>query len=420
MVKIALVVPEYRTESGAGGGITTMADSILEDLALEPGWTTDVISLRMSRRAPQSARLLAPHTWFRGPILEERRWGATRVIDVGSHLAEFETFRYLPRRSLDRLLGKYDIAVVVSGSPAPAVALRRMHMPIVSYPATLIAAERQSLLATARGPRRIFLSLNTWVTSKLDEVGLAIADSVMVINPWMLEQCVRRGMADTVLAPPGIDTDFFRPAARALQDGYILTVSRLSDPRKRIGDLIRAYKVAIELDPSIPRLVLAGREQPAEADLRLIAGLELSDHIEVLAPVDPENLASIYQGASLFVLPSSEEGLGIVLLEAMACGLPVISTETEGGKYVISTPPIGGRLVSLGLGVESSLAEMLVRLSRDAILRNNLGLEGRERVLNTFSHRAAKERLKGVIEKSIAQNMHWDALRGQANRPVRQ
>ncbi|WP_166805321.1 glycosyltransferase family 4 protein [Cryobacterium sp. TMT4-10] len=406
MVRIALVVPEYRTESGVGGGITTMADSILKDLAFVPDWSTDVISLRMSRRAPQSVRLLAPHSWFKGPRLEERRYGTTRIIDVGSHLAEFETFRYLPRRSLDRLLGQYDIALVLSGSPAPAVAIRRMRMPIVSYPATLISEERQSLLSSAKGLRRVFMGLNTWITGRLDEAGLRLADSVLVINPWMLEECQRRGLSDAILAPPGIDTDFFTPAERTQRDGYILTVGRLADPRKRIGDLIRAYKVARELDPNVPRLVLAGREKPAEADLRLIVDLQLIDHVDVLAPVAPENLAAIYQGASIFVLPSSEEGLGIVLLEAMACGLPVISTDTEGGKYVISAPPIGGRLVSLGPGVESRLGEMLVQLSQDEHLRSSLGIEGRERVLSTFSQQAAAERLRSTIHKSLLPTLH--------------
>src|SRR5680860_882481 len=141
--RVALVVPEYRTDVGGRGGVASVADFLIESLGTDPSLSTDIISLRMSRNAKQSRRILAPSTWLRGVVSEVRRVGEVRVIDVGANLAEIESQRFRPRRALTSLLRQYTVTVVVAGTPAAAYPLKKLEAPVVLQVATLVDVERR-------------------------------------------------------------------------------------------------------------------------------------------------------------------------------------------------------------------------------------------------------------------------------------
>src|SRR5947208_2552176 len=77
---------------------------------------------------------------------------------------------------------------------------------------------------------------------------------------------------------------------------------------------------------TLPRLVLAGLTAPKPDDWECAVQLGIADDIQVRIGVSDDELRDLYRGASLFLLSSDEEGLGVVLLEAMASGLPVVAT----------------------------------------------------------------------------------------------
>src|SRR5690606_5443799 len=138
------------------------------------------------------------------------------------------------------------------------------------------------------------------------------------------------GACNVELRSPGIDTTLFTPAPADPGGGvgYLLMVGRLDDPRKDLPTLLRAYSIARECFDVAQRLVLAGRYAPSAEDTRLLRKLKLEEHVDVRTGVSTAELVELYQRADLFVLSSAEEGLGMVLLEAMAAGLPVVSTAT--------------------------------------------------------------------------------------------
>lgn len=118
------------------------------------------------------------------------------------------------------------------------------------------------------------------------------------------------------------------------------------------------------------------------ADLqRAAADLGLTDEIHFLG--QRRDLASLLSAMDIFVLPSSWEGFGIALAEAMFMEVPVITTRDGGGSAEVVEEGDGGLLVSYGDKAE--LADALVRLAQDAALRRSLGRRGQIRVERMFT-----------------------------------
>ena len=153
-----------------------------------------------------------------------------------------------------------------------------------------------------------------------------------------IQRCA--GIADDRLSviPLGYDAEAFRPRAQeseSLQDRpYLLHVGQ-AYPHKNLRRLVLAFAQVAERDPDI-RLVLAGKPHPKGTIQlqRLVAELELSDRIEFRSYVSYQALPELYRGAVAFLYPSLWEGFGLPILEAMACGTPVITSFGSGMQEV--------------------------------------------------------------------------------------
>ena len=141
--------------------------------------------------------------------------------------------------------------------------------------------------------------------------------------------------------PFGVDTEFFRPLDVYKDENIfqILSVGYLIE-RKGFEYLIRAMPHVLK-EHENARLKIVG-SGPLESKLKLlIYELDLGDQVEIIKNVSDEKLLMMYNSADLFVLPSivdsqgNTEGLGVVLLEAMACGVPVIGSDVGGISDII-------------------------------------------------------------------------------------
>jgi glycosyltransferase involved in cell wall biosynthesis len=214
----------------------------------------------------------------------------------------------------------------------------------------------------------------TALNAREEQRALGRADLVLVENRAMaarLESSPAAGRV--VLAPPGIDVRRFQPAAGP-REGYWLSVARFGDPRKNVRLLFRAYAAAKSLRGGLPRLVLAGSSGPSADDMAVAQDLGIAQDLELRGPVSEEALPALYQGASLFLLPSDEEGWGLVLVEAMASGLPVVATRTAGAADVVREGETG-RLVPVG--DSEALAARAVDLHDRPELARRMGVEAR-------------------------------------------
>ncbi len=184
-----------------------------------------------------------------------------------------------------------------------------------------------------------------------------------------------------VTIPDGVDLREF-PAPRDAPPArggppVALFVGRLDAEHKGLLTLVRALS---RIPPSArPRIRLAGADWGgAGAVLRLAGELGVREQIELLGPLDRPRLLQEYRTADLFVLPSHLEPFGIVLLEAMAAGLPIVASRVGGIPEVVSE---GENALLCPPGDPAALAAALERCTTDALLRRRLGAAGRARVL---------------------------------------
>src|SRR5438132_4535625 len=214
----------------------------------------------------------------------------------------------------------------------------------------------------------------------------------------MLEHLLSGGHECVIKALPGVDTTLFSPPVKGWSRGdYILSVCRLNDVRKGLERMIRAYAIMFPLDESVPPLVLAGRGQLPAHLLSLVTNLGLLSRVTVRSNVGTRELSELYRGASVFLQTSYEEGLGMSVLEAMACGLPVVSTDTAGARETVVNG-VTGWLVPQDSDpqVSALVADRVME-----VLRGNgaaMGGRARQRCETAFSSEVALRRFTDVYE----------------------
>jgi Glycosyltransferase len=229
--------------------------------------------------------------------------------------------------------------------------------------------------------RRWWLRAMTPLTERYERCALRIASEVFAISNYTLAG-VRAvlGNGSGMLATCGVDTDVFHPAPTQPKK-FILCIGRLDDPRKNIALLVEAYARLRRNVPNAPELWLVG-QQPLPKVMRLIREHGLTETVRLQGPRKHAELPRIYQSALCFVLSSDEEGLGIVLLEAMACGLPVVSTTCGGPETAIEHDRTG---FLVPVGDAKALCDAMARLVASPSLCDRLGQEARKVSLERFS-----------------------------------
>ncbi len=379
---IGLVVPSLER----GGGVPSVAEFVCQTIERSSAYEYRLISLSTSARDEISIGLTQPASWLRGVRTDHGVWRGRPFTRVGAFASELEFQRYQPRPTLTALLADCDLIQVVCGSPAFAWSVCGLGKPVAVQCATRAIVERRRRDATAQGFKAAWRRGMNRFTDRLDRKALQTVDAIQVENPWMLDYAREVNVGREALiryAPPGVDAERFRPAARRdlRSNPYILCVGRLDDPRKNIGLLLEAYAHLPAALKQTTRLVLAGSAGPEPAFWARAKELGLSDRVEFIPSPDAEALLRLYQAAAVFALSSDEEGLGVVILEAMACAIPVISTRS-GGPDGIITEGTDGFLV--GLDNAQAMADKLTCLLSDEPLNRRMGEAARETILRRY------------------------------------
>lgn len=341
----------------AGGGVPAIARWLRDGLT-DVGHDVQVHDLAASSRDQQSRRLLAPRSWRHEPSAQVSRRDPD-LVHWGANWVELESRRYRPRRELTQALNAYDLIQVVAGGPALALAASEAAPPKALQVATTLLMERRAHLPEFGPVKRIVKTIDLRSLHRLEVKALRAMDQVFVENRWM-EQWVRdQGQPHVTFAPPGIDTDLFKPVGEWDPTRPIIAFGRLGDSRKDWPTAVAAYERFVAETGLDNRLVLAGEGPLAAGLVAKLASSPVRDRITVREDVPVDELPRLLASGSVFLQSSLEEGLGLAGLEAMACGLPVVATRTVGAAEYVR-PGHNGFLVQLGSGAAQGLASGLM------------------------------------------------------------
>jgi glycosyltransferase involved in cell wall biosynthesis len=166
------------------------------------------------------------------------------------------------------------------------------------------------------------------------------------------------------------------------------------EPRKNLERVLEAYRLVRAERPDVPDLVVVGGPGWRGAE-ELQRNAESTDGVRTLGYVDDEHLALLYRQARMLVFPSLYEGFGLPIIEAMAAGTPVITSnsgaqaEVAGGAALL-VDPMSGRDIAYGI----------TRVLDDTNLVRNLSEQG-GRVAASFTWERSGLALKNAIESSV-------------------
>ncbi len=235
------------------------------------------------------------------------------------------------------------------------------------------------------------------------------ADHIITISQFSKNEIIKylQVPGDKIsIMPCGVDLSIFNPnysddeisAIRkkyCINKDYILYLGTL-EPRKNIEILIEAYLLLKVKSSSLPKLVIAGKKGwMYESIFKKVELYNLKDDVIFTDYVDDGDVPILLNGASIFVFPSIYEGFGLPPLEAMACGTPVIASNTASIPEVIGD---AGILVNPYSPEELSCA--IEELINDEILR----LELRRRSLQQaekYTWKMSVHKLKGIYQSLL-------------------
>jgi glycosyltransferase involved in cell wall biosynthesis len=325
--------------------------------------------------------------------------GPTRIESSGGitvhYLKEFGTFLLTPilpslpsvlhrlrkERRFDAILLHYPNPMAVAALALTLLFRRKREKIVVWHHADVLLEERWK-----RALYGLFRPVEEWIFRRTDAFVAATPHHVSCSGTF------RRFADRTAIIPYAIPDAWFkvsdeerREAGRVrerLGGAFLLFVGRLVE-YKGLETLVRAAD-------RIPcRIAIVGTG-PLEEPLRSeIAARGLDDKVLLLGKVD--DLRPLYIGCEFFVLPSVStlEGFGIVQIEAMAFGKPVVTSDLPSGVTYVNVEGETG--LHFHVGDDTGLAAACNRLLSDAALRERLGTNARKRTIGKFSYTAMRD-----------------------------
>lgn len=177
---------------------------------------------------------------------------------------------------------------------------------------------------------------------------------------------------------------------------FILGLSRL-EPRKNFVRLIEAFHAARQQGKLPHRLVIGGSKGWLyDSIFARVQALQLTDHVLFPGFIDDDDLPTLYSAAEFFAYPSLYEGFGLPIIEALACGTPVLTADNS------CLPEAGGpgAIYADAEDVES-IAAALLRLAQDADLRQQLQEAGLEHAASFTWDRSARQLLHAYKQVTL-------------------
>ena len=237
-----------------------------------------------------------------------------------------------------------------------------------------------------------FLSMQARVASQLDHI---VTVSQLSATDIATDFGV---MPNTIsVVPNGVDTALFKPLPGvSRRPRQVIATASADAPLKGLAVLLRAFKNLVDADPST-ELVLIARPKPGGDTEALIEQLGLRDRIRFVGDASHEQINRLYAESAVAVVPSLYEGFGLPAVEAMAAGIPLVSTDGGALKEVVGE---GG--LQVRAGDSAALADAMQRVLSDSELAQALAQRGLARARQQFCWSVCAGQMVDLYRVSIA------------------
>ena len=228
------------------------------------------------------------------------------------------------------------------------------------------------------------------------------ADAIITVSSWSKEEVVKRLQvppSQVTAIPEDADTSIFRPipAAQARLEvikllgcdpsPFIFAIGGV-EPRKNIKRLLSAFIIVKHTNPEL-RLVVLDNNWRGRNLVDVISKMGLEKDVIRVSSLSDKDMAMLYNAACLFVFPSLCEGFGLPILEAMACGTPVITSN------LTAMPEVAGEAAFFVDPLdEDAISQAIVHLFENEDMRDELARCGIQRARAFSWQRAASQTLE--------------------------
>ena len=312
------------------------------------------------------------------------------------------TFSIRAYQKLLKLNYKFDIVHDNQCLGYGLLLMKRRETPVVATIHHPIPIDREAHLAQARNlkenlQRRIFYSFCTMqriVAQRLDRViNVSQASAQETQRAFNIPQSKLRVVYN------GVDTESFRNQDGVLKEpNSLIMVGSTEDRKKGILYLLKAMQIL--KDAVKVKLTIVDRKPPdTQYAPQLVKEHGLEDRVTFTGRLSVAELARCYSAAEIAVTPSLYEGFGFPPAEAMACGLPVITTRGGALPEVVGEDSEAGILVPPADPL--SLAAAIKQLLADEPLRRKMGEAGRKRIERLFTWQEAAKKTVEVYQEVL-------------------
>ena len=216
---------------------------------------------------------------------------------------------------------------------------------------------------------------------------LSNADKIIITQPNYIKYSLYLDNYEDKIEviPNGVDVEKFKPINIKREKNSLFFLSLLDEFHlyKGLDYLLKAIKIVKNSIPNV-KLIVGGKGLLLEKYRIVVDAAGLSDNIEFHGFISNEKIVEYYNRSSIFVLPSissKQEGFGIVVLEAMACETPVISTDIVGVAYDVKKSNSG---IIVPPKDAEKLAEAIIKILNDENLEK-MGINGRKLVTDKYT-----------------------------------
>lgn len=330
---------------------------------------------------------------FSAPVYE-RSENQRKTVEIGRVLPESETLGYILNiNEWNDRLNEDSSILGVGGTCLPCFPAAFQGYTFDCWIGTTLVDERRYQIQRWPRHRRYRYQIERPLLRILERYVLKSADNIYVQSEHtekMIHEGYSIGRKKIRKIPFPIDTEKYCPGNKTNLTKKIIFIGRLNDPRKRVDILLKGFAELLKECPDA-QLHLVGGEPNPEL-ITLINSLNLESSLELHGRV--ENILPFLRQASVFVLPSDQEGLGIAGLEAMSTGVPVVSTRCGGPEDYIEDGK-NGYLVPRRDPI--ALASAIEKLLKSQALHQQMSSQARKTVENKYQEDKVKSQLLEAI-----------------------